>query len=66
MKFFVPVMCVAFVIGTAYAADDMVLPFSAVDETVNQDMNADEYQAAAQLQMELINSEFDEIAAAVR
>ena len=65
MKYFLVIFGCALVCMGAFA-DDATSPFVSDLAVANQDMNTDEYQAVAKLQMELINSELDEIAETVR
>ncbi len=65
MKYFLAIFGCALVCMGAFA-DEASSPFVSDLAGANQDMNTDEYQAVAKLQMELINSELDEIAETVR
>lgn len=66
MRFCVFFVCAVFVVCGALAADETATSFLTGGNMPNQSMDTDEYKAVAELQMELINSELDEIAETVR
>ena len=62
MRFCISLLCAGFIVCGALAADETTTSFLAGGNVANQNLNTDEYKATAELQMELINSELDEIA----
>lgn len=66
MRFCISLFCAGFIVCGALAADKTTTSFLAGGNVANQNLNTDEYKATAELQMELINSELDEIAEFVR